>query len=398
MLQQSTKASRNTLKNSITMYFTNQDPCDNPRIFGLEHLSYREWKLQNYGKYFYRIEYQNLKKIDYIPAKIIKSACKRKNFYILLDDTLEGYAYLNFDIVYSFVNTHNLPNKVIYVSGHLDANNEYKVWLKNKKRQKFFYVESNNNWYWRTRAYTVDNNVKLNINKTVWYSCLNNRPREHRLATVTYLDNLSLLEHGFVSANEKSYEIDPNNHNFVDYGFKDILFTPIQIYESNYVEILKYQADKVIKKLPLIVDISDLANKCLPHDFSSDIYNNALINLVTETFYFLSYNMISEMFITEKTWKAFAAKQIPIIIGPRGIVNKLRNFGFDMFDDVIDHSYDTEPDSTRLFSAINSLNRVINKYSVQELSDFTKTRRLQNFKIMTKGLPFDSPVWKVLTQ
>jgi hypothetical protein len=106
--------------------------------------------------------------------------------------------------------------------------------------------------------------------------------------------------------------------------------------------------------------------------------------------------MTSEMFITEKTWKVFTAKQIPVIIGPKGILDKLRNFGFDVFDDLIDNSYDNEPDSIRLFSAINSMNRIIKNYNVEQFSKLTEQRRLKNLETMMKGLPRETPIWKVL--
>jgi hypothetical protein len=376
------------------MYFTSQPFYENPQIFGLSYLPLLLWKRLHIGKYFYRVDFQNLQKVDYISEKIIKSAQKNKNFYIFLDDSIEGYAYLNFSKVHDFVIANNLENKVIYVSGHLDVNNEYDAWLQNKKIKPTFYVCSNNNWFWRTRSWVKDFNIEANTDKTVWYSCLNNRPREHRLATVTYLDYLNLLDVGYVSANDKSYE--NIGHTGIDYQFKDILYTPMSIYNTKYAEILKEHADKIQPKLPLIVDVADLANKCLPHDLSPGIYNNALINLVTETYYFKQYNMTSEMFITEKTWKVFTAKQIPVIIGPKGILEKLRNFGFDVFDDLIDNSYDDEPDSTRLFSAINSMNRVIKSYSVEQFSKLTEQRRLKNLEIMMKGLPRETPIWKVL--
>lgn len=374
------------------MYFTNQPFYDNPVIFGLLYFPLPMWKIAKVGTYFYRIEYKSLRTVDYVPQRIIDLAKTNKSFYIFLDDTIEGYAYLNFNKVYDFVISNALENKVVYASGHLDAEIEYNIWLKNKQRESLFYVYSNNNWFWRTRCWTIDSKIKINADKTRWYSCLNNRPREHRLAAVTYLDYLNLLDKGYVSANDRSYE-HPDN-----YEFKDILFTPIKKYKIEYAKILKEHADKIQPKLPLIVDVADLANKCLPNDLSPEIYNNALINLVTETYYFSSYNMKSEMFITEKTWKVFTAKQIPVIIGPKGILERLRKFGFDVFDDLIDNSYDNESDATRLFSAINAVNSIVNKYTVEEFSELTKERRLKNFKTIMSGLPFDPPIWKVLNE
>jgi hypothetical protein len=45
---------------------------------------------------------------------------------------------------------------------------------------------------------------------------------------------------------------------------------------------------------------------------------------------------------SEKTFKPFVAQQVPIFLGYAGIATCIRNLGFDVFDDIIDHSaYDS---------------------------------------------------------
>jgi hypothetical protein len=46
--------------------------------------------------------------------------------------------------------------------------------------------------------------------------------------------------------------------------------------------------------------------------------------------------------ITEKSAKPFIYQQLPLFLGKYGIVDYLRKYEFDMFDDIIDHSYDFE--------------------------------------------------------
>ena len=93
------------------------------------------------------------------------------------------------------------------------------------------------------------------------------------------------------------------------------------------------------------------------------LYNNCDINVVTETLYYTTHGII-----TEKTLFAWLSKQIPIIIGHQGIVQQARDLGFDMFDDIVDNSYDKEPDRCRLTCAIES-NRdlLVNGIDRQEL-------------------------------
>lgn len=78
------------------------------------------------------------------------------------------------------------------------------------------------------------------------------------------------------------------------------------------------------------------------------VYQSAPVNVVTETQYDPPAGII-----TEKTQMAFAAQQIPIVIGYKGIVNQCRLMGFDMFDDVVDHSYDGLDNEVRWQAALD---------------------------------------------
>jgi hypothetical protein len=77
------------------------------------------------------------------------------------------------------------------------------------------------------------------------------------------------------------------------------------------------------------------------------LYEHTWINIVTETQYTESPGIISE-----KTLFALLGQQIPIVIGYRGIVEDCRRIGFDMFDDIVDNSYDNLDDLTRWQQAL----------------------------------------------
>ena len=87
------------------------------------------------------------------------------------------------------------------------------------------------------------------------------------------------------------------------------------------------------------------------------------------------------MMATEKTTKAFAMNQIPLILATPGMVDKLRKMDFDLFDDVIDHSYDKEDDILkRIDLIIEQLEKVCKKdlgYWCEFLEN-NKNRFLQN--------------------
>lgn len=68
----------------------------------------------------------------------------------------------------------------------------------------------------------------------------------------------------------------------------------------------------------------------------TDLYNSTCASIVTETMAISS--------VTEKTIHAFLSLHPVIMVGHPGTVRYLRNQGFDMFDDIIDHDYDDVED------------------------------------------------------
>jgi hypothetical protein len=77
------------------------------------------------------------------------------------------------------------------------------------------------------------------------------------------------------------------------------------------------------------------------------VYGTAAVNIVNETQFFPLTGIV-----TEKTLLAIAAEQIPIVIGHQGIVEQCRQMGFDMFDDLVDTSYEQVENLDRVSAAI----------------------------------------------
>lgn len=110
----------------------------------------------------------------------------------------------------------------------------------------------------------------------------------------------------------------------------------------------------------------------------ADVYGRCAFNIVTETVYDEFPGLYSE-----KTLFAFLAHQIPIIIGTPRLVEKLRVAGFDMFDDVVDHSYDTMANDCRVEQALNLNREVILNSSTRHL----RSRLLANRERALSILP-----------
>jgi hypothetical protein len=83
----------------------------------------------------------------------------------------------------------------------------------------------------------------------------------------------------------------------------------------------------------------------------SPLYSQCAVNIVTETQYDARPGIV-----TEKTLQAMIAGQVPVVIGHPGIVQDCQELGFDMFEDLVDLSYDWLPNDQRAEAALE-LNR-----------------------------------------
>jgi hypothetical protein len=112
-------------------------------------------------------------------------------------------------------------------------------------------------------------------------------------------------------------------------------------------------------------------------------YKNSFIEIINET------NCPEIAFLmTEKFLNSIYACNFPLICGSKGTVKFLRDFGFDMFDDVIDHSYDDiDNPIDRILSVIKlNLNLLTNAELTKTLWVERKDRFLKNVEFAKEGM------------
>lgn len=128
---------------------------------------------------------------------------------------------------------------------------------------------------------------------------------------------------------------------------------------------------------PIILDMPDVNwqdQRKTDHPF----IKNAAFNIITETAYEpkKSQDIIENHYrpsLTEKTFKPIYLCQFPIWVSAQGTVDYYRDLGFDAFDDIIDHSYDGEPDPMdRIDFIIKEIDRLVQI----SLEEWRKTRIL----------------------
>ena len=219
-------------------------------------------------------------------------------------------------------------------------------------------------WYF----YSVKNfklPKEVSINKTYSWSCLNFNPRVHRI-------------HNYILSRSKPY-------------FSQARFSMHDIPEELCASA---RPDDVVLDQTVINEWK-LLKTLLPHvtetDFGAGLdltipeLTDSYLHVVTETV------ILPRVFITEKTWKPIAMQQLFLVFGDPGTIAALRQLGVDVFDDIVDHSYDNEPEwQQRLVKMHRSLEKLLSK-DLQLIYQQTKYRREQNqikFKNKEFGLQY----------
>ena len=122
----------------------------------------------------------------------------------------------------------------------------------------------------------------------------------------------------------------------------------------------------MMSTLPWIVDTEEFKINHWESQNHSFATNN-IIFITTETLFFKG---ITELFLTEKTFKPIALKMPFIMVGTRGILGKLREMGYITFNKLWDESYDDEIDPRiRMQKIVSLVQDIATKYSTKELSD-----------------------------
>jgi hypothetical protein len=189
--------------------------------------------------------------------------------------------------------------------------------------------------------------------KNKFFMCFNRGPKIHRCGLLIYMLKNKLLDDtnwSFIPLYSKKCQ----NSNYLSL-FEDSELETLHD-EIEYMDNLKIKiSDTEVNDLEFdnnneITIINPIyVNRLYPPDIPHN-YKNAYINIVTESQFIDLGNVIH---ITEKSFKPFFYYQFPIILATHHHIKSLKEkYNFDFFDDVINHSYDNEPDQKKRFKMI----------------------------------------------
>lgn len=222
--------------------------------------------------------------------------------------------------------------------------------LKNTKSKHFYYP----NWAFVIgRSKYNDPSV---IGTKFLFSCASRNFNNYRPGKI----------YNYVKLKEKSY-------------YDKIYYTKFQLNEP--FDMHYYQSDSklydFVKQVeeeyytwPLVDRTTDLSASMTTIDLP--VYKESLFHIIAET-------SVEESYISEKSYKVFAAGQIPIMCGPKNAVQHLRNLGFDVFDDIVDHNcYDQEDDWIKRIDLMHKLLDNLAMLDHEKIKFDTYQRRIYN--------------------
>lgn len=221
------------------------------------------------------------------------------------------------------------------------------------------------------------------------FICLNRNIRAHRLVLLSYLFGKGYQDYGQISYLGQTIDIRnlPSLLDCIPWQFDNRHALARELMLDGYT--------KFYKNMALTLDDYDIysgdANNNVKN-FTEKLrhkYQQSFVEIITESVF-----SAPSFMLTEKTLHSIYGCNFPILLSGAGAISHLRDAGFDVFDDIVDHGYDRIKNPfDRIIAAIDSnsellvnsertkslwrrcRDRFINNITVaRNLSDFYKTR------------------------
>ena len=180
---------------------------------------------------------------------------------------------------------------------------------------------------------TVSPILEKNLDSSRTFLSLNRNRRTHRAMSLSFLHELGYQKHGLISCMFKESITDVMEYTNWEVSKPDL-------YSSGW--------NKLLTSTDLLTDSSDIYendNNDNVTNFKnklSNYYRETFVEIINETSYTEKcYNL------TEKTLNSIYGCCFPILLCSKGSVEFLRSIGLDMFDDIVDHGYDTIDDPAK---------------------------------------------------
>ena len=371
-------------KDNINVYFESYLQFEDYKVFDINHIP------NNGEKYYYFFEYRyyltvfiaSEKKLP-LSETVINLLKSNPNFNLILSNDAESDDdILIEDIDVVFKNMGISTNKIVVINCN-ELNNDLKIKLNTN-----LITHTTNNGKFATANELTRFPYEFKEDRNFLFMTYNRMPKFHRFALLVHLmyhDILDNTDWSWLRGYELSELYSGRESDFIEYLKQCPLPEEILKFENEYKTLLNVQIKKSIYEIDCQVDYP-------PHkidteaSYSNYAYKNSYINIVTET----NFEKNDIILTSEKSFIPLFFSQIPIIMASANHIKKMKDrYGFDFFDDIVNHSYDSEMDPNKRFKMIiDEILRLNNKK--EEIVNFFKNnksrfdRNVQIFEEMKK--------------
>jgi len=192
-----------------------------------------------------------------------------------------------------------------------------------------------------------------NFNSDKSFISLNRNRRQHRVVTLSYLFGKGYNEYGEITY--LGQYIDAQINNLLDY-----LPWRFEEHQDDARTAMLSGYPKFYNNKSLAADDYNIYDEINDNvtNFNQNLrerYQNSFVEIVSES----SFSAPSYL-ITEKWLNSVYGCNFPILLSGCSAIAHLREVGFDVFDDIIDHTYDTIANPfDRIISAIDNNKRLL---------------------------------------
>ena len=286
-----------------------------------------------------------------LPSLVEKCLYECKNFNIIFLNEHEYETEEYFVLINDYCNLKNYNLEQIYL-----MNNNYRFKEYKEKYYSNINVYSLNFLLKFISRHLIEFNSKYVTNKqSEFFLCHNRSTKAHR-----YIILALMIKYDIIKEVDWSLVMGWNRILNPQGNFYEAILNQDEIEslkdEISYLETIEVKRSKYEKEYDWFKneEISGGFNWGVVYELKT--YENSYVNIVTESNF-----LVNEIHHTEKSIKPFYFYQFPIYLASYNHVKELKErFGFDMFDDVIDHSYDNELDNRKrllmVFEEIKRLN------------------------------------------
>lgn len=233
-----------------------------------------------------------------------------------------------------------------------------------------------------TEEFKIQNIQRDWTHKTHTFNFMINKPRPHREFLLMLIEHFGLDKYTHSLAwrsvllrrNQlKQYTKHSHYHDLVDH-------TKVDIPVTNYMFGPEVVMDQGIKN-------GSFKNaETYQHLLQKTVFEPSCISLITEPAF-----LQKETIHTEKTVMAMYGGTIPIWVGGWRLPDYLKTMGFDVFDDLVDHSYQNMPDAMdRCYFAIERNLDLLRDFDrVKEFIANNHARFQHNVQLLLKNVFFE---------